>query len=155
MSKLQDYGLLPPKPLAEELELIAPAGKEEEDSKKAAVNLFRRQLTLYRLPQHQEEYRFASMMKKPRQWRFDFCFVAYKLAVEIDGIVVLKIGGKTFVTGGHATVTGIRDNNEKINTAIELGWSVLRFTQGEVKPRNAINTTMRCLAARGWRSSHE
>jgi very-short-patch-repair endonuclease len=57
------------------------------------------------------EYRFHPL----RRWRFDVAFPRAKLAVEIDG------------RGRHQTVTGVRSDCEKANTATLMGWRVLRF----------------------------
>jgi len=86
-----------------------------------------------------------------RQWRFDFAWPQYLVAVEIEGLVVKKIGGQTVVMGAHATITGMREDMEKYNCAALLRWHVLRFEQGMVKSGTAIDTTMRVLADRGWR----
>jgi hypothetical protein len=62
------------------------------------------------LPAPQAEYRFHSV----RKWRFDRAWPELKLALEIDG------------NGRHNTIAGMANDDEKINEAIILGWSVLR-----------------------------
>jgi len=62
-----------------------------------------------------KEFRFHDT----RQWRFDFAWVNYKLAVEIEG------GG--FVQGGHHRGAQFEKDCMKYNSAILNGWSVLRF----------------------------
>jgi very-short-patch-repair endonuclease len=57
------------------------------------------------------EYRFHPS----RRWRFDIAFPSRKLAVELEG------------RGRHQTVVGYRNDCEKYNAAIELGWTVLRY----------------------------
>jgi hypothetical protein len=90
-----------------------------------------------------------------RLWRFDFCFPDYWLAVEIEGLAVQRLHDKNgpvlVVRGRHASITGIREDMLKYNTAALLGWTVLRFEQVAVRPRDAIEMTMRVLAARGWK----
>lgn len=49
-----------------------------------------------------------------RRWRFDFAFPSVKLAVEVDGRY-------------HRTHEGVRNDCEKGNEAIRLGWRVLHF----------------------------
>ncbi|MHB8815020.1 MAG: hypothetical protein ACYDAE_17350 [Steroidobacteraceae bacterium] len=117
-------------------------------AKEGPEDIFASQCRAYRLPPFERQWRFAKAVG--RQWRFDFAWPTLKLAVEIDGVVVRKIHGELVVSGRHATIGGIRDDNEKINSAIMLGWSVLRFLQSDVKPRHAIEMTMRVLAERGW-----
>lgn len=51
-----------------------------------------------------------------RKWRFDFAFPSVKLAIEIDG-----------QGGGHSRVKAVRDECEKYNAAVLLGWRVMRF----------------------------
>jgi len=57
------------------------------------------------------EHRFHPV----RKWRLDFAFPSAKLGIEIDG------------RGRHQTVNGVRRDCEKHNTALLLGWRILRF----------------------------
>lgn len=50
-----------------------------------------------------------------RGWEFDFAWPQIKLAVEVDG------------RGRHQREQGEREDQEKINAAIEQGWRVLRY----------------------------
>lgn len=86
-----------------------------------------------------------------RRWMFDFCWDQYKLAVEIEGLVVRKLGGQLVVTGRHASISGFKEDCIKYASAAMLGWTVIRFEQSQVKNGEAIEYTIRCLAARGWR----
>lgn len=112
--------------------------------------LFAAQCRAYRLPRFDQQLLFAKAALG-RQWRFDFAFPDFKLAVEINGVNVQRLGGRLVVLGRHASIEGIRGDNEKTRAAIRLGWSVLPFLQTDVKPELAINETMRELAARGWK----
>jgi very-short-patch-repair endonuclease len=67
----------------------------------------------------QSEFRFHPT----RQWRFDFAWPEYRVAVEIDG----RGQGKPGAVGRHQTVDGVRKDCEKINAAALLGWRVMRF----------------------------
>ncbi|MGH8219958.1 MAG: hypothetical protein ACREUT_15555 [Steroidobacteraceae bacterium] len=87
-----------------------------------------------------------------RKWRFDFAFPDYHLGVEIDGVAVQRLAGRLVVLGRHASIEGIRGDNEKLNCAALLGWTVIRFLQTDVKPRLALEMTLRVLAARGWKN---
>ena len=58
------------------------------------------------------EYKFHPT----RRWRFDFAFPSVKLAIEIDG-----------QGGGHSRVKAVRDECEKYNAAVMLGWRIMRF----------------------------
>ena len=53
-----------------------------------------------------------------RRFRFDWAWVEKKVAVEVDGGVWLRHGGR------H----GMDKDREKLNIAASLGWLVLRFS---------------------------
>jgi len=112
--------------------------------------LFEFQCRALRLPPVVREFRFAEKAFGKR-WRFDFYWPEYLVAVEIEGLVVRKIGGETVVTGRHATITGMREDMDKYNHAALLGIYVLRFEQGTIKGGEPIAMTQRVLAARGWK----
>ena len=63
------------------------------------------------------QYRFHPI----RRWSFDFAFPSARLAIEIDG------------RGRHQTVTGVRNDCEKGNTAIEYGWVVLHLPTSDIR----------------------
>jgi very-short-patch-repair endonuclease len=65
-------------------------------------------------PEPVPEYRFHPR----RRWRFDWCFPAEQIAVELDG-------GQWRAGGGRHNTD--RDR-EKINTAEAMGYHVLRFS---------------------------
>lgn len=71
-------------------------------------------------PEHvpEREYRFLTT----RRWRFDFAWPTLRIAVEIEG------------RGRHQTVVGFRNDCEKYNAALRLGWRVLRFPAMDYKP---------------------
>jgi very-short-patch-repair endonuclease len=69
-----------------------------------------------------------------RKWRFDWCFLGPKLAIEIEGF------------GRHQTYTGYRGDCEKYNAAVLHGWRVLRFVAGERDHMaDWVDTTIRAL----------
>jgi len=77
------------------------------------------------------EYAFA--LDLGRRWRFDFAWVALKLAVEFEGLVIQRVNGQAILRGRHATRQGIREDMEKYNAAGMMGWTVLRYEQDLVK----------------------
>lgn len=85
----------------------------------------------------EREYRFHPL----RRWRFDFAWPDFKLAVEIDGFGY-----------GHLTQAAIDNQNEKSNSAIEMGWFVLRFgsrmISSHAKCEEAVNQVCRILEMR-------
>lgn len=50
-----------------------------------------------------------------RKWALDFAFPSQRLGVEVNG------------RGRHQTVKGSRDDYEKWNTALLMGWRILHF----------------------------
>ena len=75
------------------------------------------------------EHRFHSV----RKWRFDFAFLAEKIAVEIEGI------------GRHQTIGGFKKDAKKYNAAALEGWRVLRYTTDMVKRGDAIADVLEVL----------
>lgn len=127
--------------LAEALEPRKSSGPED---------YFASQCKGYGLPYFERQLRFAKGIG--RQWRFDFAFPDHRVAVEIDGVAVRRLAGQLVVMGRHASIAGIRGDHEKCNTAILLGWHVLHFLQTDVKPKIALEMTMRVLTTKGWRN---
>jgi very-short-patch-repair endonuclease len=82
----------------------------------------------------EREFRFA----EPRRWRFDFAFLGQKLAVEIEG--------GTWTGGRHSRGSGMAADMEKYNTAVKLGWRVLRYDTKMVLDGTAINEVIEILA---------
>lgn len=131
----------------------APADPEpkKKKNKSQAADDFAYELRNALAPEFEREYRFASDSRFERAWRFDFAFHKYALAVEIEGLVVRRIGKQIVTTGRHANVAGFREDCLKYATAIVLGWSVLRFEQSMVRNGDALDYTLRALGAKGWR----
>lgn len=127
-----------------------PAPAKRASAKSMAEERLSLQLLSYPNLRVVRQLHFAKSMK--RRWRFDFAFPDFKVAVELDGVVMKRINGTWLTMGRHADVKGMRADNQKGVAAIMCGWSVLHFLQDEVKPRRAINTTLRVLAQRGWRA---
>lgn len=127
--------------------------------KPSQADSFEFQLRAFKLPPFAREHRFATEIlragkdgkKRPCQWRFDFACQEFRLAVEIEGLVVRRIAGQLVVSGRHATISGFVEDARKYATAAVLGWTVLRFPQAMVKSGEAIDLTQRVLAARGWK----
>lgn len=85
------------------------------------------QLKAFKYPQPEEEHRFHPV----RRWRFDFAWPDQKVAVEIEGGV--------WTGGRHTRGKGFEGDCVKYNTAQLMGWTVLRFTTGQVKDGYAIS----------------
>ena len=70
------------------------------------------------LPGWEKELRFHPT----RKWRFDYAHPLYKIAIEIEGGVWVKGGGR------HTRGAGYIKDMEKYNQAVICGWQLLRFT---------------------------
>jgi len=81
----------------------------------------------------QTEYRFHPV----RRWRFDYCFEAERIAVEIEGGIWSK--------GRHIRPTGFLNDCIKYNAAALLGWRVFRFPTDLVTNGEAIKTLQEAL----------
>jgi very-short-patch-repair endonuclease len=73
-------------------------------------------------------------------WKMDFAWPQWLLAVEIDGAP-----GK----GAHTTAKGYTKDCVKCGEATAMGWTVIRVTGTQVKTGYAINLTYRVLRNRG------
>jgi len=74
------------------------------------------------------EYKFHN----DRNWRFDFCWVKHKIALEIEGGI--------FIQGRHVRPKGFIDDMEKYNNAIDLGYKLFRC-----HPNNIIQVLETCI----------
>ncbi len=74
-----------------------------------------------KLPEPTPEYRFD----KVRRWRFDYAWIEQKVALEVEGGV--------WTGGRHTRGAGFEKDCEKLNQAQILGWTVLRYSTGQVK----------------------
>lgn len=86
-------------------------------------------------PAPEREFRFAP----PRRWRFDFAWPGALVAVEIDGGI--------FIRGSHTQGVRFTQDCEKLNTATERGWRVLRYTTLDLRERpvQAVEQVLRLL----------
>lgn len=79
-------------------------------------------LRALKLPEPVREFPFCP----DRRHRFDFCWPDRKLAVEVDG-------------GVHRIKGRFLADVERHNLAQLLGWTVLRFTPGDVSAGKAVD----------------
>ena len=99
-------------------------------------SLFAQQCRALKLPVPVREHRFATSLG--RQWRFDFAWPAHMLAVECEGGV--------WTHGRHTRGSGFSADMDKYNTAVLLGWRVLRFGPEQIKSGDAVLMVERALA---------
>jgi len=74
----------------------------------------------------EREYRFHPT----RKWRFDYCYVQHKIALEVEGGVWTK--------GRHTRGAGFIKDMEKYNEATLLGWQVYRCTPQQIESGEAF-----------------
>lgn len=75
-----------------------------------------------------------------KDWRFDFC------DPNPNVMIAVEIEGGIFMGGGHVRGAGYRDDCHKYNMAALLGWTVLRFTDREVKKGEAVQLVAKMYA---------
>lgn len=74
-----------------------------------------------------------------RGWMFDFAWPSRMLAVEVEG-GTWKPGG-----GRHNRAKGFQEDIDKYNAAVEMGWSLYRFTTQQVANGEALALIERVL----------
>ena len=77
-------------------------------------------------PEPQREFKFHAK----RNWRFDFAWPEYLVAVEMEGGIFMP-------KGGHRSIGKYMVDSEKYNEAAVLGWRVIRFNAKDIKDRPA------------------
>jgi hypothetical protein len=79
----------------------------------------------YGLPEPVAEHRFHPV----RRWRFDWCWIDEKIAVEQEGGI--------WTGGRHTRGKGYANDCLKYNCAAALGWRLFRFTPADVRSGKA------------------
>jgi hypothetical protein len=129
--------------------------KEGKQSRnKVAEDTFDFQCRSYGLPPFVRQWELLKTKQTPRKdgknipnvWRFDFCFVDFKLIVEVDGGIWMPQGG------AHSHPVDIERNILKRNDAVLAEFYVISFTPNQImrEERHAIAFTLRVLCERGW-----
>lgn len=77
-----------------------------------------------------------------REWRYDFAWPDFKVAVECEGGI--HTGGR------HVRGYGFEGDCEKYNRAAVDGWCVLRFCAEQIKDNTALDVIEEALRRRGW-----
>lgn len=82
------------------------------------------------IPPPKRNYKFHPT----RRFKFDFAFLSFRLAIEIDGFAFGKPCRlcKQPINGYHQTISGLISSADKQNLATELGWTVLRYTSSHL-----------------------
>lgn len=98
-----------------------------------SVPSWQRLLAARGVPLPEPEFRFAP----PRRWRFDWCWSAHKLALEIEGGV--------WTRGRHTRGKGFLGDMEKYNAAVLHGWRVLRCTPDMLHTGETVELVLRAF----------
>jgi len=93
--------------------------------KAKTLEVFLVHLAELKLPLPETEVAFC----ETREWRFDFCWRIYKLALEVDGGGPRDRGG----IGRHQDPRTRQDDMDKHNAATLLRWHVLHVTTPDVE----------------------
>ena len=72
------------------------------------------------------EYQFKGV-NGDRRWRFDFALLP------IDMHLAVEVEGGLYVQGRHTRGKGYENDLVKYNEAAMMGWTVLRYSTGQVK----------------------
>lgn len=86
--------------------------------------VFHQNCKRYGIPEPVCEYQFH----KTRRWRFDYAWLAQKVALEVEGGIFGFTDPKTGhrrTGGAHGSITGIKRDIEKYNHAAAMGWLVI------------------------------
>lgn len=80
-----------------------------------------------------------------RQWRFDFAWPAFQVAVEIHGGEMIR--------GGHNRGRGMQGDCEKLRAALLDGWIVLPFVGVDLdeRPVQCCEQVIAALRLKGWK----
>ena|SRR3990167_7384615 len=87
-------------------------------------------MSVFKVPAAVAEHKFH----EKRKWRFDYAWPQLKIALEVEGGIYKRKGGKRCrfcgqtPQGRHNTVKGFLGDMEKYNMASMAGWTVIRTT---------------------------
>lgn len=95
---------------------------------------------------HQKARKLKTRGKAPK-WAFDFAWPEHRIAVEIEGVTVVRAGKMFLIGGRHGTIDGFKEDAEKYAWAAVKGWRLLRFEQSQVKAGLAIDMLVRLFSA--------
>jgi very-short-patch-repair endonuclease len=88
------------------------------------------------IPAPTPEYVFAKSIG--RKWRFDYCWVDQKVALEVDGGI--------WTHGRHTRGAGWLKDAEKLNTAAAMGWRLLRCTPDQLASQEMLDLIKQALS---------
>jgi very-short-patch-repair endonuclease len=107
---------------------------DKKDAPKFLVQILMKDVKDAGLPEPVVEHRFHDV----RKWRFDLAWIEDKVALEVEGGI--------WTQGRHSRGVGMEADMEKYNTAQLMGWTVLRYSTGQIKQGKPIEDLKRALA---------
>lgn len=93
------------------------------------INYIKMQLGVDLIP----EYKFHPK----RKWRFDYALPDQMLAIECEGGI--------WTNGRHTRGKGYKNDMEKYNEAVKLGWRLLRYTPDELVSEETLTNIKNVL----------
>jgi len=108
-----------------------------------AEQTFLFQCRAMKLPKVEPQFLFAQ--KWGRKFRADFCFVDFRLIVEIQG-GIWRAGG-----GAHSHPIDLERDIERCQYMALLDYVYLPFTPQDVKSKHAVEWTQKVLHRLGWK----
>lgn len=87
---------------------------------------------------------------KVRRFRFDYCWIQYKVAVDLQGGIYAKPGkGRK---SGHLSIPGMEADMEKINLAQVEGWVMLQLSPRKVRdfPEYVVQSLLSAFRRQGF-----
>lgn len=100
------------------------------------ATIFAQTCEQFGLPKPVPEFRFHH----ERKWRFDYCWPASKVALEVEGAV--------WVEGRHTRGSGFVKDIEKYNSAGALGWIIIRCEPRDLFTVKTTNYVKQAIANR-------
>lgn len=96
--------------------------------------------------EYQTQFRFHDT----RRWRSDFAIKGTMILIEVEGEGHRESG--KWVAGRHLRSKGLRNDIEKQNEAVLMGFRPLRFTAAMIKSGRALNVIERLIATERYYS---
>lgn len=107
-----------------------------------------------RFPIPEVEYRFATSIG--REWRLDYAWPPYKVALEFEGgtwgkrVVDVEGTAHRVVKSRHTDPMGFAEDCRKYNTAAAAGWCVLKTNDQLIRDGSIFEQLEAALRNRGW-----
>lgn len=104
------------------------------------------------LDRHGIKYVRQARLIRRRQWRWDFAIPKARVAIEIQGLMIMRdpVSGELITRGGHATPQGMRNDMEKAHAILLVGWLPLAFERTHVRNGYAARTVVRLINRWVW-----